>query len=75
MKSAYAKFRYGMAPDTIELCRYGLVRIPTEEKVCNHRDEMEDKMKGIMLYIKEHKEHKILLYNIKQTEVNIALKR
>ena len=34
IRSAYAKFRCEVAPINIELCRYGLTRIPVEERVC-----------------------------------------
>ena len=41
-RSAYAKFRCGVAPINIELCRYRLARIPVEERVCSHCNEVED---------------------------------
>ena len=41
-RSSYAKFRCGVAPINIELCRYGLARIPVEERVCSHCNEVED---------------------------------
>ena len=41
-RSAYAKFRCGVATINIELCRYGLARIPVEERVCSHCNEVED---------------------------------
>ena len=41
-RSAYAKFRCGVAPINIELCRYGLARIPVEERVCRNCNEVED---------------------------------
>ena len=41
-RSAYAKFRCGVGQINIELCRYGLARIPVEERVCSHCNEVED---------------------------------
>ena len=32
----------------IELCRYGLARIPVEERVCIHRNEVEDESHVLM---------------------------
>ena len=48
IRSAYAKFRCGVAPINIELCRYGLARIPVEERVCIHCNEVEDKSHVLM---------------------------
>ena len=36
------------APINIELCRYGLARIPVEERVCSHCNEVEDKSHVLM---------------------------
>ena len=47
-RSAYAKFRCGVAPINIELCRYGLARIPVEERVCSHCNEVEDESHVLM---------------------------
>ena len=47
-RSAYAKFRSGVAPINIELCRYGLARIPVEERVCSHCNEVEDESHVLM---------------------------
>ena len=47
-RSAYAKFRSGVAPINIELCRYGLARIPVEERVCSHCNEIEDESHVLM---------------------------
>ena len=47
-RSAYAKFRCGVAPINIELCRYGLARIPVEERVCIHCNEVEDEAHVLM---------------------------
>ena len=33
-RSAYAKFRCGVAPIKIETCRYGLQRVPVEQRLC-----------------------------------------
>ena len=32
----------------IELCRYGLARIPVEERVCSHCNEVEDESHVLM---------------------------
>ena len=47
-RSAYAKFRCGVAPINIELCRYGLARIPVEGRVCSHCNEVEDESHVLM---------------------------
>ena len=47
-RSAYAKFRCEVAPINIELCRYGLARIPVEERVCSHCNEVEDESHVLM---------------------------
>ena len=47
-RSAYAKFRCGVALINIELCRYGLARIPVEERVCIHCNEVEDESHVLM---------------------------
>ena len=47
-RSAYAKFRCGVAPINIELCRYGLARIPVKERVCSHCNEVEDESHVLM---------------------------
>ena len=47
-RSPYAKFRYGVAPINIELCRYCLARIPVEERVCSHCNEVEDELHVLM---------------------------
>ena len=38
----------GVAPINIELCRYGLARIPIEERVCSHCNEVEDESHVLM---------------------------
>ena len=38
----YAKFRFGVAPLKIETCRYGLNRIPVEERLCESCQVVED---------------------------------
>ena len=47
-RSAYAKSRCGVAPNNIELCRYGLARIPVEERVCSHCNEVKDESHVLM---------------------------
>ena len=47
-RSTYAKFRCGVVPINIELCRYGLARIPVEERVCRHSNEVEDELYVLM---------------------------
>ena len=47
-RSAYAKFRCGVAPINIELCKYGLARILVEERVCSHCNEVEDESHVLM---------------------------
>ena len=37
-----------VAPINIELCRYGLARIPVEERVCSHCNEVEDELHVLM---------------------------
>ena len=41
-RSAYAKFRCGVAPIKIESCRYGLNRAPVEEQLCDECNLIED---------------------------------
>ena len=36
------------APINIELCRYGPARIPVEERVCSHCNEVEDESHVLM---------------------------
>ena len=47
-RSAYAKFRCGVAPINIELCRNGLARIHVEERECSHYKEVEDEPIDLM---------------------------
>ena len=47
-RSAYAKCRCEVASINIELCRYGLARIPVEERVCSYCNEVEDKSHVLM---------------------------
>ena len=42
-RSAYAKFRCEVAPLKIETCRYGLNRIPVEERLCESCQVVEHK--------------------------------
>ena len=48
-RSAYAKFRCGVAPLKIETCRYGLNRIPVEDRVCEECNILEDEYHVLML--------------------------
>ena len=46
--SIYAKFRCGVAPINIELLRYGLARIPVEERFCSHCNEVKEESHVLM---------------------------
>ena len=48
-RSAYAKFRCGVAPLKIETCRYGLNRVPVEERLCESCQVVEDKFHIMMV--------------------------
>ncbi len=48
-RSAYAKFRCGVAPLKIETCRYGLNRLPVEQRVCEECDLVEDEFHVLMI--------------------------
>ena len=48
-RSAYAKFRCGVAPLKIETCRYGLNRIPVEERLCESCQVVEDEFHVMMV--------------------------
>ena len=41
-RSAYAKFRCGVAPIKIKTCRYGINRIPVNERICESCESVED---------------------------------
>ena len=41
-RSAYAKFRCGGAPIKIETCRYGLNRVPVEQRLCDECNLIKD---------------------------------
>ena len=41
-RSAHAKFRCGVAPIKLETGRYGLNRVPVEERLCEHCNLVED---------------------------------
>ena len=43
-RSAYAKFRCGVAPIKIETCRYGLNRVPVNERLCETCNLVEDEI-------------------------------
>ena len=47
-RSAYAKFRCGVAPIKIETCRYGLNRLSVEQRVCEECQVVEDECHVIM---------------------------
>ena len=48
-RSAYAKFRCGVAPLKIETCRYGLNRILVEERLCESCQVVEDEFHVMMV--------------------------
>ena len=48
-RSAYAKFRCGVAPIKIETCRYGLNRVPVEQRLCNECNLIEDEFHVLMV--------------------------
>ena len=43
-RSTYAKFRCGVAPINIETCRYGLNRVPVNERLCETCNLVEDEI-------------------------------
>ena len=47
-RSAYAKFRCGVAPIKIETCRYGLQRVPVEQRLCETCHVVEDEFHVVM---------------------------
>ena len=47
-RSAYAKFRCGVAPLKIEIGRYGVNRVPAEEQLCDVCNSVEDKFHVLM---------------------------
>ena len=47
-RTAYAKFRCGVAPIKIETCNYGLNRLPVEQRVCEECQVVEDECHVIM---------------------------
>ena len=48
-RSAYANFRCGVAPLKIETCRYGLNRIPVEERLCESCQVVENEFHVMMV--------------------------
>ena len=48
-RSAYAKFRCGVASIKIETCRYGLNRVPVDQRLCETCNVVEDEFHVIML--------------------------
>ena len=47
-RSASAKFRCGVAPIKIETCRYGLHRVPVEQRLCKTSHVVEDEFHVVM---------------------------
>ena len=48
-RSAFAKFRCGVAPIKIETCRYGLNWVPVEQRLCDECNLIEDEFHVIMV--------------------------
>ena len=48
-RSAYAKFRCGVAPIKIKTCRYGLYRVPVEQRQCDECNLIENEFHVIMV--------------------------
>ena len=46
-RSAYAKFRCGVAPIKLETCRYGLNRMPVDQRLCESCNVVEDECRGL----------------------------
>ena len=49
-RSAYVKFRCGVAPIKIETCRYGLNRVPVEQRLCDECNLIEDEFYVYLWY-------------------------
>ena len=47
-RSAYAKIRCGVAPIKLETCRYGLNRMPVDQRLCESCNVVEDEYHVIM---------------------------
>ena len=47
-QSAYAKFRCGVAPIKLETCRYGLNRMPVDQRLCESCNLVEDECIGVL---------------------------
>ena len=47
-RSAYAKFRCGLAPIKLESCRYGLNHVPVDQRLCEECNVVEDECHVIM---------------------------
>ena len=47
-RSAYAKFRCGVAPIKLETCRCGLNRMPVDQRLCESCNVVEDECDVIM---------------------------
>ena len=48
-RSAYAKFRFGVAPIKIKICRYGLNRVPVEQRLCDECNLIMDEFYVLMI--------------------------
>ena len=48
-RSAYAKFRCGVAPIKIKICRYGLNRVPVEQRLCAESNLIKDEFHVLMI--------------------------
>ena len=47
-RSAFAKFKCGVAPNKIETCRYGINRIPVNKRLCESCESVEDEYHVLM---------------------------
>ena len=56
-RSAYAKFRCGVAPILIEKSRYGANRVPPETGLCMQCSRIEDEFHVIISYVKSSKKN------------------
>ena len=48
-RSTYAKLSCGVAPIKIETCRYGLNRVPVDQRVCETCNVVEDEFHVMVL--------------------------
>ena len=68
--------RCGVAAINIELCRYGLARIPVEERVCSHCNEVEDELHVLMhcpLYDDIHNQRTLSVNNINPSYQELSM--